>query len=262
MGWHGTRCSCSARDGRDRGPDHPGTRSRFNTATLDSTAFTIMGGLVAVIHLAALIIGLVIAFTPLRDATMRLAVGLGCLISVLGLSVGFLVLRPTPEQAAQGDGALTSAAHGVGVADGGPSIPIPGWSTTGGGLRIPHFIGMLALQLLPLFAIVLTAYFSDRLTDGPASRSSALQAESMPPSSPSPWPCASWTGIYFVQAIAGLVTTWSFNIVYDGENYLGALFSCEHPSSRLYRCVYKKTQNSILPSANRHLGANLYTLRL
>jgi hypothetical protein len=142
-----------------------GTRSHFNTATpFDSTVFSIMGGLVAVIYLAALIIGLVIAFTPMRDTTMRLAVGSGSLISILGLSVGFLMLQPTPDQAAQGDGVLTSGAHGVGVADGGPSIPILGWSATGGDLRIPHFIGMHALQLLPLFAIVLTVYFSDRLT--------------------------------------------------------------------------------------------------
>ena len=78
------------------------------------------------------------------------------LIAVGGLSVGFLMLSATPEQLAAPSPTL-SGAHAVGVADGGPGLPLLGWSTTGGDLRVGHFLGMHALQALPLLAIALAS---------------------------------------------------------------------------------------------------------
>jgi hypothetical protein len=62
------------------------------------------------------------------------------------MALGFLMTTPQPAQLAAG--AKILGAHLVGLTDGGTSLPLLGWSTVGGDLRIPHFLALLTWQAL------------------------------------------------------------------------------------------------------------------
>jgi hypothetical protein len=51
---------------------------------------------------------------------------------------------------------LARGTHTVGAADGAPGLPFVNWSTIGGDLRIAHFIAIHAIQIVPLFAYILS----------------------------------------------------------------------------------------------------------
>ncbi|HST71943.1 MAG TPA: hypothetical protein VLK55_05780 [Kocuria rosea] len=131
-----------------------GVRSHFNVSTpLATTLWSAMAASIAGAWVAALLVAALLLRAPLGDRARTLAVRAGLLIALLGMALGFLMTSPTPAQLADFRG--VAGAHTVGAADGGPGLPLVGWSTVAGDLRIPHFVGMHALQVLPLAALLL-----------------------------------------------------------------------------------------------------------
>lgn len=130
------------------------TTSHFNNQTpLDATLFNIMGSFIVLIALLNLLLAIWLIFQRLPDPVFAWGLRLGVLISFAGMAVAFLMTGPTPEQVERlqaGEEVAAIGAHSVGVEDGGPGLPIVGWSTEGGDLRVPHFVGLHGMQILPL----------------------------------------------------------------------------------------------------------------
>ncbi len=131
-----------------------GVTSHFNVSDgFHAALWAIMAVSIVIVWLAAVPIAIVLLRTALGDPARALAIRSGLLIALLGMGLAFLMTGPTAAQLDDYQGIV--GAHTVGVADGGPGLPVLGWSTVAGDLRIPHFVGMHALQVLPLAALLL-----------------------------------------------------------------------------------------------------------
>lgn len=130
-----------------------GHRSHFNaTNSFDVLIFSVLGLSIMVLFAAHLIVAAVALRQRIPDRVAAYAIRLGLLLSVLGFLTALPMVLPMQDPGIEG----IAGAHAVGVPDGGPGLPITGWSTTGGDLRIGHFVGIHGLQALPLLALLLT----------------------------------------------------------------------------------------------------------
>ncbi|TFC27814.1 hypothetical protein E3O55_11465 [Cryobacterium sp. MDB1-18-2] len=131
-----------------------GITSHFNVSTpVSGTLWSVMAFSIVLVWMAALVTALLLFRTDLGDPARALAIRAGTVIAVLGMGLAFLMTGPTAAQLDHFQG--IAGAHTVGVPDGGPGLPLLGWSTVAGDLRIPHFVGMHALQVIPLTALLL-----------------------------------------------------------------------------------------------------------
>ena len=136
-----------------------GTTSHFNVATVvDGILFGVMGVGILVWTMATIVVAVALWRHQLPDRALGWALRLGMTITIVGAMSGGLMTQPTRQQrdAAQaGQRMAVVGAHTVGAPDGGPGLIGTGWSTGHGDLRVPHFLGLHALQLLPMVSLLL-----------------------------------------------------------------------------------------------------------
>lgn len=123
-----------------------GTTSHFNNASLfDGVVFGLMGVFIAVnTVLLVWALYLTLRHRPFGPAAYVWGMRLGLLLFLVGSAVGGVMIR--------------QVSHTVGAPDGGPGLPVLGWSTRAGDLRAAHFLGLHALQALPLIGWLLAKY--------------------------------------------------------------------------------------------------------
>jgi hypothetical protein len=134
-----------------------GTTSHFNVGTtFDAVLFAAMGITIVGQTVASGAVAAALWRTRFADRALGIAVRVGMTITILGAASGGLMTAPTAGQLAEARGGApltVVGAHTVGAADGGAGLPVTGWSTEHGDLRVPHFVGLHAVQVLPLLAL-------------------------------------------------------------------------------------------------------------
>lgn len=119
-----------------------GTTSHHNLSSLTNAGILSIMGLMIVINT------IVVAYVAIKFWRNTAAISASYLWGIrLGLLIFFLA-------SLEGFVMVGFHSHSVGVPDGGPGLPLIHWNTRGGDLRIAHFIGLHALQVLPLVGYI------------------------------------------------------------------------------------------------------------
>ena len=134
-----------------------GTTSHFNVSTpLNATLFGVMGVAILLQTLVSVAVAVALWRQRFTDRALGWALRFGMTLTIAGALTGPMMTRPTAAQLADaraGKRMTIAGAHSVGGVDGGPGLPVTGWSREHGDVRVAHFIGLHAIQTLALIAV-------------------------------------------------------------------------------------------------------------
>lgn len=137
-----------------------GTTSHFNVGTpLDTTLWATMGLAIVIQTASSVAVAVALWRQRFADAALGWALRLGMVMTIVGAVTGGLMIQPTAaqlEQARVTHRMTISGAHTIGAPDGGPGLPVTGWSVEHGDGRVAHFVGLHALQAMLLIFLVVS----------------------------------------------------------------------------------------------------------
>jgi hypothetical protein len=140
-----------------------GTASHFNTAPAMMMVYAVMGVLAVVLTSASLVYGVAIW----RNRASGLPPALHLAIA-LGLVLTFALTVPVAGWMSNGPG------HLVGVPVTGATVPILGWSSEVGDLRVAHFFAAHAMHFLPVAGLAAVLALPERTAVAATSVGAAL----------------------------------------------------------------------------------------
>jgi hypothetical protein len=108
---------------------------------------------------ASVVIAIMLLFQRVGDAPLNRAIRIGLGLATAGMAIAFYLVGAngarTQVTDAYGHPVTLAGSHGIGVEAGGPGMPLTHWSTVGGDLRIPHFVGLHAIHFLLIVVLML-----------------------------------------------------------------------------------------------------------
>ncbi len=150
-----------------------GTFSHFNSETdaVNVIGQQVFQSGVPGLFLANLIIVLILCWQRLVDRPTSRAIHAGLFLAVAGMMLGYLMGFTGKQLVRDADGnvvelvaghtVLDPAVRDLSPRDAAAGLPITHWSTIGGDLRVPHFLGLHGIQVL-LLAVVVLAWLAPR----------------------------------------------------------------------------------------------------
>ncbi|OJT22181.1 hypothetical protein BO221_24585 [Archangium sp. Cb G35] len=136
-----------------------GVRSHFNIATpFDAAIFSTMGIAITVLWVTMIVLAAALLRSRLADRPLAAALRISFIAAVIGMGLGYFMTNPNAAQLEAmraGQRVVEAGSHTFGAPDGGPGLPLVGWSTQAGDMRPAHFLGLHAMQVLPILAALL-----------------------------------------------------------------------------------------------------------